>query len=90
MAIIEPHSGVGARTPTPAVETQRVSQPEMSREDAAREKLARLIAARVPGGIDFSSDEPMPSESAIPMYRHPADRNVAATTMSGRLLDLEG
>ena len=83
--------GVGARTPTPAVETQRVSQPEMSREDAAREKLARLIAARVPGGIDFSSDEPMPSESAIPMYRHPADRNAAATgVVAGRVIDVVG
>lgn len=70
---------------------KRVSKPEMSREDAAREKLARLIAARVPGGIDFTNDEPVPSAGAIPMYRHPADRNAAATgVVAGRVIDVVG
>ena len=52
-------------------------------------KVRTLVARVVPGKVDFSGDEPMPS-NGLPFYRHPADRNVAATTMSGRLLDLEG
>lgn len=70
---------------------QPVQRAEMSREDAAREKLARLIAARVPGGIDFSSQEPLPTGSTLPMYRHPADRNAAATgVIAGRVIDVVG
>ena len=86
--------GVAPRPASPAAQpapTKRVSKPEMSREDAAREKLARLIAARVPGGIDFTNDEPVPSAGAIPMYRHPADRNAAATgVVAGRVIDVVG
>lgn len=53
---------------------------------------ARLIAGIVPGRVDFSGDTPQPaSDTAIPMYRHPADRNAAATSLqAGRSIDLRG
>jgi len=57
----------------------------------ANPQTARLIAAQVPGSIDFSGDQPAPARDALPLYRHPADRNAAATGVSqGRLLDLNG
>lgn len=54
-------------------------------------QIARLIAARVPGGIDFNASEtasPLaPSSHAL--YRSPADRNQAATgVFAGRVLDI--
>lgn len=52
--------------------------------------IARLVAARVPGGIDFSAASPSPTASAaaIPFYRHPADNNAAATALTaGKVLD---
>ena len=53
--------------------------------------MRRLVAATVPGGIDFSGAEPMPTDASLPMYRHPADRNAAATTLTaGRRIDIEG
>jgi hypothetical protein len=52
----------------------------------------RLVAGIAPGGIDFETPAgPAPSVERLAMYRHPADRNAAATGVSvGRLLDLEG
>jgi hypothetical protein len=53
--------------------------------------LTRLIAATIPGGVDFSGDEPQPSAPALPLYKHPADRNAVETTLhSGRLIDTNG
>ena len=55
--------------------------------------ISRLVAARVPGGIDFSTATPTPApigraSDAMPFYRHPADRNAAATAVTaGRVLD---
>jgi hypothetical protein len=50
--------------------------------------VRRLIAASVPGKIDFSADQPRQTGS-LTMYRHPADRNAAATGVElGRSLDL--
>lgn len=53
--------------------------------------ISRLVGGRVQGGVDFSSAEPMPKkgEMIIPFYRHPADRNAAATNIQiGRALDV--
>lgn len=52
----------------------------------------KLVAGTVPGKADFS---PGPAgaraDGVIPMYRHPADRNAAATGVSvGRSLDISG
>jgi hypothetical protein len=52
---------------------------------------ALMVAASVPGSVDFTADSMAPApSSALPMYRHPADRNAAATAVNaGRVLDLE-
>lgn len=55
--------------------------------------ISRLLGARVPGGVEFSGDDAMPrkGEMIIPFYRHPADRNAAATNIQiGRALDVTG
>lgn len=51
----------------------------------------RIVAGMVPGKIDFSGPTPQPTGAAIPMYRHPADKNAAATAVdAGRMIDVEG
>ncbi|MEX2220068.1 MAG: hypothetical protein WD749_15055 [Phycisphaerales bacterium] len=51
---------------------------------------ASLVAGTVPGRINFSGGVPQPGES-LAMYRHPADRNAAATAVSaGKLVDVTG
>lgn len=51
----------------------------------------RIIAAVVPGRVSFVGAEPAPAANALPFYRHPADANAAATSISaGRLIDVEG
>lgn len=53
--------------------------------------MRQLIATTVPGGVDFTGDTPAPTGPVIPMYRHPADKNVAATSLSaGRMIDVSG
>ncbi len=53
--------------------------------------LRRLVAAQVPGIVDFSSGEARPGAATLPMYRHPADRNAAATSVAvGRAIDIAG
>ncbi len=43
----------------------------------------RLVAATVPGRIDFSQEQPMQNTAgALPFYRHPADKNSAATRIA--------
>lgn len=64
--------------------------------------VASLVAAKVPGSIDFSGAEPTPGKS-LSIYRNPAEQNVAATGVSagrssgpssglnaGRVLDVTG
>ncbi|MFN0133147.1 MAG: hypothetical protein ACKVW3_11570 [Phycisphaerales bacterium] len=59
-----------------------VSKPDVA---SVRE---RLVAAVVPGRVDFSGTEPAQSMS---FYRHPADRNAAATgVQAGRVIDVTG
>lgn len=59
--------------------------------------ISRLVAGTVPGRISFSSgsggepDAAGAAAVAYPMYRHPADRNAAATAVTvGRRLDVQG
>lgn len=54
--------------------------------------LQRLVAGVVPGGVSFdASGEARPTGSPIPFYRHPAEKNAAATAVSvGRSLDVQG
>lgn len=50
-----------------------------------------LVAAVVPGGVDFSGAAPTPKADALPFYRRPGDRNEAATAwQAGRTLDVQG
>lgn len=69
--------------------------PSESRSDGVR----RLVGAVVPGGVEFSqSGEAQASRptgesaySPLAMYRHPADKNAAATAVNvGRRLDVQG
>ena len=76
------------------------------RIDAVEASGARqLIAATVPGAVDFSGAQPRPSVSvattstptadrdadALPLYRAPWDKNAAAVAVQvGRSLDISG
>lgn len=52
----------------------------------------RLIASVVPGSISFTEDGvAMPKAPALPIYKHPADRNAAATGIAlGSSIDVSG
>lgn len=54
--------------------------------------VARLSAGVVQGGISFGVGEAATPASAYPLYRHPADKNAAATAVlsAGRRLDVTG
>ena len=72
----------------PAI-TPAAPRPQSKLPDAAQ----RLFAATVPGGITFddATGTPTPTRDAIPMYRHPADRNAAAVAIEiGRAIDVRG
>lgn len=79
-----------------AVTTEIQPVSRVSRDEGAGvlrdEGLQRLVAGVVPGGVSFnSSGGAQPSGAAMPFYRHPADKNAAATAVSiGRALDVQG
>ncbi len=51
--------------------------------------VARVVAARVPGAVDFSPELSRNNATPIPFYRHPADTNAAATAIdAGRVIDV--
>jgi hypothetical protein len=57
----------------------------------------KLVGAVVPGKVDFSGAAPAQvsggaqASGALPLYRHPAERNAAATAVSlGKSLDVSG
>jgi hypothetical protein len=51
---------------------------------------SRMVAAQVPGRVNFSGTEPQPTGPTLPFYRHPADKNAAATAINaGRSLDIQ-
>ncbi|MDX2115115.1 MAG: hypothetical protein SFZ24_05765 [Planctomycetota bacterium] len=53
--------------------------------------VQRLVAGVVPGRIDFSTPEPSHAAPTLQLYRHPADRNAAATAVNaGRIVDVRG
>jgi hypothetical protein len=50
--------------------------------------VSRLVGAVVPGKVSFAGETPMP-DGALALYRHPADKNAAATGVhAGRTLDI--
>jgi hypothetical protein len=60
-------------------------------ERALNSRAMKLVAAVVPGQVDFSAADAAPVTAPKPLYRHPADRNTAATAIiTGRRLDVTG
>jgi hypothetical protein len=54
-------------------------------------RVSRLVAGVVPGGVSFEGGTPKPTAERIPFYRHPADKNAAATSVNlGRVIDTNG
>jgi hypothetical protein len=48
-----------------------------------------MVAGAVAGKVSFAGAEAAHDSAAIAMYRHPADKNAAATAVSaGRLIDV--
>jgi hypothetical protein len=82
--------GVGAvRATTPVAPVEPVR-----RQDDQGGKLSeagrRLVAAVVPGKVDFSGPQGVPG-TGLSIYKHPAEKNVAATGVwVGRGLDVRG
>ncbi len=69
--------------PVPATQASRV---------ASSTAISQLVAARVPGGMDFDSSTMTPVRSAGPyqLYARPTDRLEAATGVQcGRIIDLK-
>ena len=90
-------AGVGPIKPVQRLVTTPVQpvQP-VSRDGGAGSlqdaNVQRLVAGVVPGGISFdAAGGARPTGTALPFYRHPADKNAAATAVSvGRSLDVQG
>jgi len=64
-----------------------------SSRDQVSPGVRSLVAGVVPGGITFDDATGIatPTRDAIPMYRHPADRNAAAVAIElGRSIDVRG
>lgn len=86
---------VRSATPAPRIAPQtpgaRSIRVESGPESKPTSSLARLVAGVVPGGVDFSGEAPMPASAMPSLYRHPADRNAAATGVAaGRSVDIQG
>ena len=85
-----------SRVAAPAAGAAPITQPGTAQESARpSSELSsagkRLVAGVVPGRVDFSGDQPVQSQPALQMYRHPADKNAAATGVAvGRKLDING
>ena len=89
----------------PAVQTQQAAASRAS-ENAQAAQIAqpsgpsaklpsaaqKLVGATVPGRVDFSGSTPtQTTDSSFQLYRHPAEKNAAATAVSiGRSLDVQG
>lgn len=88
--------GVAPRAPMASRRQAEPIEPPARAADHAPKPntaAARLVSAVVPGGIDFRGEAPAPraASGALAMYRHPAERNAAATGVSaGRLIDALG
>jgi hypothetical protein len=70
-------------------EGERAQPTQAAANDLSR--VRRLVAGVVPGGIDFREGGPVATGSSLTIYRHPADRNAAATGVTlGKGLDICG
>ncbi|HRQ73781.1 MAG TPA: hypothetical protein PLU35_12205 [Phycisphaerales bacterium] len=85
--------GSGARPTALAgsVEVRAMRTVDAFEPTARTQGASRLVAGAVPGGVEFAGQLSRPVSAAVPMYRHPADRNMAATGVSlGRIIDAQG
>ena len=89
--------GTGAIKPVQRAVTTAVQPVAPVTRDAGagalRDKnLQRIVAGVVPGGVSFDANGAgQPTGGTLPLYRHPADKNAAATAVSvGRSLDVRG
>ncbi len=73
----------------PVARIGQQQQPAVTQDDS---QIRRLVGGIVPGAVNFddATGQPAPSRSgALALYRHPTDRNVAATGVHvGRALDV--
>lgn len=70
----------------------RVVLTARSEEAAAmRARVGSLVAARVEGGVDFLAQGVKAAPGSLSLYRHPAEKNSAATGVElGNGLDVRG
>lgn len=70
----------------------RVVLTARSEEAAAmRARVGTLVAARVEGGVDFLAQGVRAAPGSLSLYRHPAEKNSAATGVElGNGLDVRG
>lgn len=93
--LARPDSAPAARrAPVQALDTAGRVDRVNAVERALNPVAARLVAAVVPGSIDFAGPAPRPARAATPIYAHPADANAAATRHAvatvGARLDVTG
>ena len=85
IAPVRPAAPVARAAPVSTTDARDVAP------DRARASVSRLVAAVVPGRVDFSGETPVPRAAMPSLYRHPADRNAAATGVeAGRSVDVQG
>lgn len=101
-SFFNPSQAVGAYRSAASIPTARVAPTRQDHtagridrvnqaERALNSRAMKLVAAVVPGRVDFSADTPAPAAAPKPLYRHPADRNSAATAIiTGSRLDVTG
>lgn len=81
-------------TPAPQRAQESVHRDDVVdvRNSSSAESATELVAAQVNKPVDFTAGPRAESSpQAIPFYRHPADRNAAATSIeAGRVLDVSG
>ena len=85
--------GVGRPSaPAPTAPTRALERSDAVSRAEATETHARLrgiVAASVPGRVSFEPSATPARADALPMYRHPAQRNAVATDVTlGRSLDV--
>lgn len=92
---VAPSSQTPAAFPIrPAVRTDQVDA-STARAAVAKQRISTLVAARVSELPDAPAPAPAAASTArtgaFPMYRHPADKNAAATAVNaGRVIDVNG